>query len=1051
MKRNWRKLLSLVLSVMVILTTAGTPVMAAEKKAAPTTVTNCEASGFWTEVLSLGFEDTAWMDKINSVTVNEIQYTKGTINSFGSDTNLWEIGNATGTFGSYKALKIVSPGTYPMTIAVTADGYEDVTFKVTKDTSSYPYTYTATVVSTPSGEKTYTATAAAATNGTVSLSATEGIQAGATVTVTATPDAGYEVEAVNVNGVSGASVDVQNTEGVYTFTMPSENVTVAATFRETAPVEPGSIDLSQVSMETDFFGNEWHLVFANADGYVAAVTDVKVNGTSWEKSSFKPSAGGKYFIDTENNQIVFSAKDFSGSSDSPVLKSGDSVAITANGYEDLSFKFVVDQNGTISLQPDDGQGDPYELHVKIDGSFEAAIVGQKDYDGISSASVGGASGNKNSAVKVYGAITEKGTEPSESDWEELDHSSQISLNGSKCKVSIVPDTEAGTPENSDSGMEGVYMTLSSDLTLNGTPKDAGTYKISVSITDMQGRTAVSNTLPFRIYTGEETLADRLKVENFRQYESGLYAWDIMEPWAIKNFGSNVDGEENSVRVPAALEAWFGSHESGTYGYLGYDLAWKEVKKGNIPQTLYIPAGCSLTLTNMEILSSVRIVVENGGKLTLSDSVVQGMIEVQSGGTFSMNYDSFNQKFTTGSSICGQLRMEDGSILENAAIYSHINYLANGDLTDRSSAEPVVTTTGNVTVKGQVFIKGDEAGREEGQTALRVKDGTLNPADGAVLVTYGGGGNVQLYAQGGTAIELDNGTITGNGKVVAIGGDVLWGDGGNAVTGNGTISTNEVFLQGATARTSNKATPGKALEDGIKVTGSGRHIADGTLIGNEVTNDPLADLYWTTGVDAVPPLEKFVTTPSTSLFEVTADVDSVIYDGNNQIPTVTVKDGDKELVAGTDYVITYVFGDDATARPFEGAEFVEAGKYVLTITGIGNYTGMSKEIIFNITKDSSDNGNNSGNGDNGNNGINSGKDNNSNAGNNGAVDKGNGSDKTNGNKVSADGKKNSQTQAVTQAKSVKTGDTADLALWMTMLVLSFVAGLSIVQLTKKRER
>ena len=70
MKRNWRKLLSLVLSVMVILTTAGTPVMAAEKKAAPTTVTNCEASGFWTEVLSLGFEDTAWMDKINSVTFN---------------------------------------------------------------------------------------------------------------------------------------------------------------------------------------------------------------------------------------------------------------------------------------------------------------------------------------------------------------------------------------------------------------------------------------------------------------------------------------------------------------------------------------------------------------------------------------------------------------------------------------------------------------------------------------------------------------------------------------------------------------------------------------------------------------------------------------------------------------------------------------------------------------------------------------------------------------------------------------------------------------------
>ncbi len=30
----------------------------------------------------------------------------------------------------------------------------------------------------------------------------------------------------------------------------------------------------------------------------------------------------------------------------------------------------------------------------------------------------------------------------------------------------------------------------------------------------------------------------------------------------QNFGSNVDGETESVRVPKDLEAWFGSHESG---------------------------------------------------------------------------------------------------------------------------------------------------------------------------------------------------------------------------------------------------------------------------------------------------------------------------------------------------------------------------------------------------------------------------------------------------------------------------------------------------------
>ena len=144
--------------------------------------------------------------------------------------------------------------------------------------------------------------------------------------------------------------------------------------------------------------------------------------------------------------------------------------------------------------------------------------------------------------------------------------------------------------------------------------------------------------------------------------------------------------------------------SGTYGYLGYDLPWKQVVSGDIPQTLYIPEGCNLTLTNMEILSSVRIVIENGGNLTLDDSVVQGIIDVQSGGTFSMNYSSYNNKFTTGASLCGQLRLADGAILENAAIYSHANYLANGNLTDRTTSEPVVTATGNVTIKGKYLSR-----------------------------------------------------------------------------------------------------------------------------------------------------------------------------------------------------------------------------------------------------------------------------------------------------------------------------------------------------------
>lgn len=627
------------------------------------------------------------------------------------------------------------------------------------------------------------------------------------------------------------------------------------------PTHEGSVEetIDGIKLETDMFGQTWYMKFTNA-GYAAAVTDVIVNDVSWEAKAYSVSGGGAYRKNAEENRLEFAKMDFSSNPTIPALKSGDVITIKADGYTDLTFKLVIDNDGKATLVEDDGKGDPYELHVKIDGSFEAAVVGQKDYDGVSSASVGGSSSNKNSAVKVYGALVEKDTELADSDWEELDNMSKINLDGSKCSVSIVPDTENGTPKDSDSGMEGVYMTISSDLTLNGTPKDAGQYLISITIADDQGRTATSNALPFRIYTGKETLADQISVKNLKQYESGLYAWDIMEPWVIENFGSNVEGQEESVRVPKDLEAWFGSHESGTYGYLGYDIPWKQVVANHIPQTLYIPDGCNLTLTNMEVLSSVRIVIEKGGKLTLSDSVVQGIIEVKEGGTFSMNYDAYSGTFTTGASVCGQIRMEDGAILENAAIYSHTNYLANGNTADRSNAEAVVLANGNVTVKGQVFVEGDSAGSEGiGQTALRVQNGTLTLEEGATLVTYGGDGTVNLYSEGGHALELENATITGKGKLVAIGGYVLWGDGGTAVTGNGNISTEEVFLQGATAYTSNKAVPGKAVNGEIKITSYKQHIADGTLLVTGV-DDSLANLYWKTGIHPVPPLDQFMTFP-----------------------------------------------------------------------------------------------------------------------------------------------------------------------------------------------
>lgn len=974
MRNICKKAASLLLVTMILLSMVVTGAVA--EAAAPTEVKSCEVSGFMPETLNLEFADTTWMNAITGVTVNGTSYTKGDL-GWGASGTLWNVGSATGAYGSYTALKIVNPDSYPATLEITAEGYNTITVNVEKNVSVYPYTYTATVKtpevepSTPptepteeptpvedtdpptsftassnfgsdfnltfSGaydwlnsitavqvngtawekasssfgvsrnsnyyvrpgneyedgylyigegfdtnpatciitakgykpltltldksnhkvtigaveETTYKAYVAKAENGSASLSASEGIKKGETVTVTVTPDVDYELDTLTVKTESKEVETKKVSETSYTFAMPAANVTVTAKFKASALKV---VDIDKVTLTEDTFGNDWHINFSEPSDYVENVTGFKVNGISWEEKSYNISSGGAYRKYADDNYIQIAQKSYSASENEAPVRSGDVITISAKGYEDLNLKFVVDKDGKASLVADDGKGDPLELHVKIEGSFEAAIVGQKDYDGVSGASTGGSTSNNNSNVTVYGALVEKDKEPTDDDWQKLDNNSEIDLNGSKHKVSIVSDVENGTPEDADCGMKGVFMpAISSSLTLSGTPKDAGKYLISVSIEDNQGRKATSNTLPFVVYTGEETLAEQIKLENLRKYESGKYAWDIMEPWAIKNFGSNVDGEEESVRVPADLEVWFGSHESGTYGYLGYDLAWDEVEAGNIPQTLYIPAGCNLTLTNMKILSSVRIVVEDGGKLTLDDSVVQGIIDVQGGGTFSMNYSAYSGGFKTGASVCGQIRLADGAILENAAIYSHANYLANGDLTGRTTSEPVVVTNGNVAVKGQVFIEGDDAGNEIGQTALQV-NGILTLADGATLVAYGGGG--MTYFAGGTAIDL-NGTITGNGKLVAIGGAPLFGDGGTAISGSGTISTSETFLQGGTAFTSRDAKPGKALNGDITLTSQSRHVKDGTL-EETGTDDPLKALYWNTGIELIPPLDTFTT-------------------------------------------------------------------------------------------------------------------------------------------------------------------------------------------------
>lgn len=69
----------------------------------------------------------------------------------------------------------------------------------------------------------------------------------------------------------------------------------------------------------------------------------------------------------------------------------------------------------------------------------------------------------------------------------------------------------------------------------------------------------------------------------------------------------------------------------------------------------------------------------------------------------------------------------------------------------------------------------------------------------------------------------------------------------------------------------------------------------------------------------------------------ADIDAQTYTGNTITPEVTVADGSRTLVEGTDYDVTYEIKPDSTGTLSENKP-IGAGTYNVIITGKGNYSG-----------------------------------------------------------------------------------------------------------------
>lgn len=533
---------------------------------------------------------------------------------------------------------------------------------------------------------------------------------------------------------------------------------------------------------------------------ITQIKQIFVNDKEYRKVSSKAAVfGPAYFVDESNKILYLGQKVPDGHIVKFVFNDGSSVSFERKGKE-----FVKKDNHSAK-----------KYYLRIVGSFEAAIIGQQKYDSISSATGGGVNSNKNSNVKLQIAYTDK-EKPADSDFKdakEVTHDLQL-------EAKMVSD---------DSGMVAKYSKIDNSVKLSGIPSKKGTYKVFVQSKDGKLK---SNELDFEVFdTNEVTLEERLVDKEFKplKHPDTKKEWD-MKPWVIKKFGKN----KEEVTVPKNLKLWFGSRESGKYSELGYPIG------ENKPTTQTLVVTGELYLINMKILSSVNIVVKDGGKLNLSDSSLYGKITVENGGTLEVNYDDYHKSFASGSSINGQIILKDGATLQNSVIYSNANYLTDGK-NAKHIQTPVVSVQGNATIKGNVFIRGDEAPTGEqykGQGAMEIAKGkTLTIEKDSKLGLFAGG-RYALTSNGGDALKLE-GTVTGKGTLIAVGGNGRFsGKGGNGVSGNGTISVDNAYLRGGNSYMS-KNEGGKAVLDSITIDKKTRGYAiDGKKSTNSIEDSKL---------------------------------------------------------------------------------------------------------------------------------------------------------------------------------------------------------------------
>lgn len=309
-----------------------------------------------------------------------------------------------------------------VSVTVTDNSY---TFTNVQENHSISVTFQKTGGEPEPEPETYTITAEAGAGGSIDPSGDVTVEKGASQTFTITPDDGYEIADVQVDGVS-----VTVTDNSYTFTGVQANHTISVTFQKTGgepEPETYTVTLSGTGInatgggqyktgntvtvtagsKTGYTFKTWTATGVELDDPTSATltfTMPENNVTLTASWTANQSSGGGSSSSGGSSTTTETTKNPDGSTTTTVTNKNTGTVTETTKFPDGSKEVVeTTKDGTVTTTTTDTAGNKTEVVDNTDGSTETTVTNK---DGSSSATTVDETGKTQAEVKLPAAVVE---------------------------------------------------------------------------------------------------------------------------------------------------------------------------------------------------------------------------------------------------------------------------------------------------------------------------------------------------------------------------------------------------------------------------------------------------------------------------------------------------------------------------------------------------------------------------------------------------------------------------------------------------------------------